>query len=124
MNVTPETPARTNPFSMAGYLHAAAAPARADLAQQTDAAQRMRRGQRLVIGGFVVAVVGIVAYCVACLGAAMSQDLGTALLQSPGWLAGPMLGVIGFGTLLWLVGSFMYLNAGMDLDPDDPELYT
>jgi hypothetical protein len=40
------------------------------------------------------------------------------------WLAGPMLGVVGLGTLLWLIGSFTYLSGGMDLDPDDPELYT
>lgn len=46
------------------------------------------------------------------------------LLESPEWLAGPMLGVMGLGTLLWLVGSFMYLSGGMDLDPDDPELHT
>lgn len=127
MSITRETPAHADPFTMAGYAHAddaTPAPTDAELERRADAAERMRRGKRLVIGGFVVAVVGIVAYSVVCLGAAMSQDLGTMLLESPEWLAGPMLGVIGLGTLLWLVGSFMYLNGGMDLDPDDPELYT
>jgi len=34
-----------------------------------DAAiHRMVRGKKLVIGGFVVAIAGIIGYCVACLG--------------------------------------------------------
>lgn len=125
MSITRETPVRADLFSMAGYAHAdhaLPAPTDAELERRANAAERMRRGKRLVISGFVVAVAGIVAYCVVCLGAAMSQNLGAMLLESPQWLAGPMLGVIGLGTLLWLIGSFMYLNGGMDLDPDDPEL--
>ncbi len=86
------------------------------------AEQRMRRGKRLVISGFIVAVVGIVAYCVACFTAAVNQELGSALLESPGWLVGPTLGMIGLGTLLWLVGSFVYLNGAMDSDPNGPDL--
>ncbi|MEW6278301.1 MAG: hypothetical protein AB1758_06745, partial [Candidatus Eremiobacterota bacterium] len=69
----------------------------------------MRRGQRLVISGFVVAIVGIIGYCVTCLSAAVSQDLGSYLVENPGPLVGPALGTIGLGTLLWLVGSFLYL---------------
>lgn len=97
------------------------APSKADIYAMAE--QRMRRGRRLVISGFVVAVLGIVAYCVACLSAAMNQDLGSTLLASPGWLAGPTLGVIGLGTLLWLVGSFIYLNGAMDSDPSGPDLH-
>ncbi len=81
----------------------------------------MRRGKQLVISGFIVAVVGIVAYCVASFSAAVNQELGSALLESPGWLVGPTLGMIGLGTLLWLVGSFVHLNGAMDSDPNGPD---
>lgn len=127
MSVTRETPVRADLFGMTGYARAdesAPAPELSETEHHAGAAQRMRQGKRLVVSGFVVAVTGIVAYCVVCLGAAMSQDLGTVILESPGWLAGSMLGVIGLGTLLWLVGSFMYLSGGMDSDPDDPDLYS
>ncbi|MEX1993379.1 MAG: hypothetical protein WD929_01860, partial [Steroidobacteraceae bacterium] len=86
MSITRETPAHADPLSMAGYAnadHASPAPTDAELGRRADAAERMRRGKRLVIGGFVVAVAGIVAYSVVCLGAAMSQDLGTMRLESP-----------------------------------------
>jgi len=83
----------------------------------------MRRGKRLVISGFVVAIAGIVGYCVACLSAAVNPALGASLLENPGWLAGPALGTIGLGTVLWLVGSFAYLSGAMDSDPNNPDLY-
>lgn len=127
MSITRETRVRADLFGMAGYAKAdesAPAPRLSKAERHARAAQRMRQGKGLVISGFVVAVLGIVAYCVVCLSAAMSQDLGTALLESPGWLAGPMMGIIGLGTLLWLVGSFMYLSGGMDSDPDNPDLYS
>ncbi len=86
-----------------------------------SAEQRMRRGQRLVISGFAVAVVGIVAYCVASFTIGANLEPGSALMESPGWLVGPTLGMIGLGTLLWLVGSFVYLNGVMDSDPNGPD---
>ncbi len=87
-----------------------------------DAAQRMRRGKRLVVTGFVVAVLGIIAYCVVCLSAGVSEDLGAAFLESPTWLVGPTLGLIGLGTLSWLLGSFVYLSGAMDSDPAGPDV--
>lgn len=86
------------------------------------AVRRMVRGKKLVIGGFVVAIAGIVGYCVACLGASIDPDVSAALLENPRWLVGPALGVIGFGTLLWLVGSFMYLSGAMDSDPNGTDI--
>jgi len=86
------------------------------------AEQRMRHGKQLVISGFVVAVLGIIAYCGVCFRAAANQELGSTLLESPGWVGGPTLGIIGVGTLLWLVGSFIYLNGAMDSDPNGPDL--
>ncbi|HQZ40162.1 MAG: hypothetical protein IT180_17490 [Acidobacteria bacterium] len=122
-----ETRARADLYGMAGYAasdQSTCAPTRVGTGVHNEAVQRMRQGHRLVISGFVVAVAGVVAYCVVCLGAALNQNLGAALLESPGWLAGSMLGIIGLGTLLWLVGSFMYLSGGMDSDPDDADLYS
>ena len=82
------------------------------------AAHRMQRGRRLVFSGFTVAIIGIVAYCIICFSSALNVELGTALLNGPAWLTGPALGIIGLGTLLWLIGSFAYLRGAMDSDPD------
>ena len=87
------------------------------------AEQQMQRGRRLVVSGFVVAVLGIVAYCLVGLSAGVNQQLGSAFLESSDWLTGVTLGTIGLGTLLWLVGSFMYVSGGMDSDPDGPDLF-
>lgn len=108
-------------FAKADEAAPVAAPSKTDTYAMAE--ERMRRGKRLVMGGFVVAVLGIVAYCVVCFSAAMNPELGSTLLESPGWLAGPTLGIIGVGTLLWLVGSFIYLNGAMDSDPNGPDLH-
>jgi hypothetical protein len=88
-----------------------------------DAERRMLRGKRLVISGFVVAVLGMIAYCLACFAAGMNANLGAALIENPGWLIGPAMAIMGVGALLWLVGSFLYLLGGMDSDPEGPDLY-
>ncbi len=98
-----------------------ATPTKAEVYARAE--QQMRRGKQLVISGFIVAVVGIVAYCVACFSGGVNQGIASALLTSPGWLVGPTLGIIGLGTLLWLVGSFIYLSGGMDSDANGPDLY-
>ena len=87
------------------------------------AERQMRRGKRLVISGFVVAAVGMVTYCVVGLSAGVNQQTGSAFLESSGWLHGATLAIIGLGMLLWLVGSILYVNGGMDSDPDGPDLY-
>ncbi|KAA0232303.1 MAG: hypothetical protein EDR02_18065 [Actinobacteria bacterium] len=81
----------------------------------------MRRGKRLVISGFAVSLVGIIGYCVVSLSASINEDVGASFLQNPGPLVGPALVVLGLGTLLWLVGSFLYLRGAMDSDPDGPD---
>ncbi len=118
---------KDHPFrAAAGHAKTEAPPSVATPTQAEGyarAEQQMRRGKQLVISGFIVAVVGIVAYCVACFSAGVNQELASALLTSPGWLVGPTLGIIGLGTMLWLVGSFIYLSGGMDSDADGPDLY-
>jgi len=92
-------------------------------ARYADAERRMLRGKRLVISGFIVSVVGMIAYCLTCFTAGMSANLATSLLENSGWLIGSALAVMGTGMLLWLAGSFLYLHGGMDCDPEGPDLY-
>ncbi|MCC7007956.1 MAG: hypothetical protein IT184_03995 [Acidobacteria bacterium] len=86
-----------------------------------EAERRMRRGKRLVIGGCVLSVVGVIAYSIACLTAGVNENVGLILLDHRAPLVAPTLGVIGLGTLLWLVGSVMYLDGVMESDPDGPD---
>jgi len=93
----------------------AVAPERTEV--YASAERRMRRGERLVITGFVLAMLGIAVYCV---GAGASEYLGASLLENPAWAIEAALGILGLGTLLWLVGLFGYLRAAMDSDPEGP----
>ncbi len=98
-----------------------ATPIKAEVYARAE--QRMRRGKQIVISGLIVAMVGIVAYCVASFNVAVNQGLGPALLESRGWLLGPTLGMLGLGILLWLVGTFVYIVGAMDSDPNGPDLH-
>lgn len=98
-----------------------AVPAKSD--SYTKAERQMRRGKQLVISGFTVSAMGIVAYCIAAFGAGVDRELGSALFEHLGWLTGLTLGVIGLGTLLWLVGSFVFLSGAMDSDPEGADPY-
>lgn len=109
------------PFGF-GHTSSRVEPAHAGAEVQARAARRMRSGKALVIAGFAVAVMGVIAYCVVCFTAGMNQEVGAALLAAPGWLIAPALGLIGLGTLMWLVGSFLYLIGGMDADSGE-DLY-
>lgn len=100
---------------------AAKLAARAKSDMLAAAERRMRRGKRLVIGGFVVTVAAIIGYCLACFGA--SQNATAASLDHAGWFVAPALGVLGLGTLLWLIGSFLFLSGAMDSDPEGPDLH-
>jgi hypothetical protein len=95
------------------------APATPDI--HTVAERRMRHGKRLVISGFAVTVAGIIGYCLACFGA--SQNVTASSIEEAGWFVTPALGVLGLGTLLWLIGSFLFLNGAMDSDPEGPDLH-
>lgn len=126
MNSTKDARAQADLFGVAGHTWTNDSPimaARSKADVYTDAERRMRRGKQLVISGFIVAIAGVIAYCVACFSAGVNQELGSALLENPEWLVMPTLGVIGLGTLLWLVGSFLYLTGGMDSDPEGPDIH-
>ena len=121
MSATSDTRAKAEGHAKTDEPPSVATPTKAEVYARAE--QRMRRGKQLVISGIIVAVVGIVAYSVASFNAAAIQELGSALLESRGWLVGPTLGIIGLGTLLWLVGTFVYLVGAMDSDPNGPDLH-
>lgn len=76
---------------------------------------RMQQGQKLIIVGFVIAVFGIVLYCMAAFSAGPVQDEPVFIKES--------LGVIGLGTLVWLVGAIKYLNGAIDSNTSDEEMF-
>lgn len=75
---------------------------------------RQRQGKLLVVAGWGVALVGVVVYCVATFAAASDADLAAILLHGAIPAARAGLGVIGLGTLMWLVGSIVHTNAVLD----------
>ncbi len=121
MSATRDTRTKAEGHAKTDEPPSVATPTKAEVYARAE--QRMRRGKQIVISGLIVAMVGIVAYCVASFNVAVNQGLGPALLESRGWLVGPTLGIVGLGTLLWLVGSFVHLSGGMDSDPNGPDLY-
>lgn len=74
---------------------------------------RMRTGKRLVIAGFCIAIIGIVLYCIAVFSGDFSGDQPVVIKE---------LGVIGLGTLVWLVGAVKYLNGAIDSNASDDDL--
>lgn len=85
------------------------------------ARRRMRRGRQLVVSGFVVTVLGILAYCLTCF--TVGQGGGARPFGDPIWLVGTCLGTIGLGTLLWLIGSVQFFSGALDSDPTTPDLH-
>lgn len=75
---------------------------------------RARRGKILVVAGWVVALVGIVVYCAATFASQSDADLGAILLHGAIPAARGGLGVIGLGTLMWLIGSVIHAGAVLD----------
>ncbi len=88
-------------------------PTAADRAQPEV---RQRRGKRLVVAGWVVAMLGVGLYCAASFAADASLDLPDMLRAFPVARAG--LALIGFGTLVWAIGSVMHLRAALDAGED------
>ena len=84
----------------------------------TLAEDRQRSGKTMILLGFVITVVGVVLYCAVCFASGMDVDLGDVLLRNTVPLARLTLGVLGLGTLVWLVGSFTYLRGAMDADEE------
>lgn len=82
------------------------------------AERRMQRGQRLVVTGFVLALLGVALYCVACFGVGVSGYAAVSSPENAEWAIEAALWILGLGTVLWLVGLFGYLGGAMDSDPE------
>lgn len=91
-------------------------PAEAAIASVTNAERRQRTGERMILAGFVIAIIGVVAYCVASFAAGMSTTLEGVLFDNDVPFARATLGVLGLGTLVWLGGSITYLRGALDAD--------
>lgn len=88
------------------------------LSKQELATLRIRRGRALVIGGFVVTILGVIGYCAVTFAGGMHLGVAELLLESTTPFVTTLV-VIGAGTLLWLVGSMMYLIGAVDSDTYD-----
>jgi hypothetical protein len=75
---------------------------------------QQKAGRVMVGGGFVVTILGVVAYCCACLMGGLDADMGDVLTTNAVPFAHSTLAVLGVGTLLWLVGSFTSLRSAMN----------
>jgi|GEM_PF-1365003 len=102
----------------AGHAHEVERPARPS-PRLADALARQRTGRRFIVAGFVVSVVGVVLYCVASFAGGLDADMGDLLFRNSVPYARATLGIIGLGTLVWLVGSVKYLHAVMDGAEED-----
>jgi hypothetical protein len=120
---------RTNPSHSLDLHHGGAAalshpgdealtaPTPAALAAR--AASRQRTGKRMIVAGFVITIIGVVLYCAASFGGDLGADMGDVLFRNAVPFARATLAVLGLGTLVWLAGSFIYLEGTMDAEQGD-----
>lgn len=96
-------------------------PGKAALASGTHAERRQRTGERMILAGFVIAITGVVGYCVASFAAGMSTAMEGILFDNDVPFARATLAVLGLGTLVWLAGSITYLRGALDADEEAGE---
>lgn len=83
----------------------------------------MQMGKRLVIAGFLVALIGMLLYCVASFSVDTNQQVASTLQAGTRWPVFASLGVVGVGAFLWFVGAIVHFKGGIDSDPSGPDLY-
>jgi hypothetical protein len=101
-----------NPDRPAGSPAKQSAPARATDRGSIEA--RKRHGKTFIVAGWIAAMIGVVLYCAASFAADADADLAAIVLHGTVPAARAALAVIGGGTLLWIVGSVMHINAALD----------
>jgi hypothetical protein len=82
------------------------------------AAADSRMGKRMIVAGFVITILGVIGYCVASFAAGTDAGMDDVLFRNAEPFARVTLGVLGLGTLVWLIGSWTYLRAEMEADDD------
>jgi len=86
---------------------------------RAKAAESMQRsGKKMIFAGFVITIIGVVSYCAVCLAGGVDAELGDILFRNSVPFARATLGILGIGTVVWLVGSFTYLRGTMDAEDD------
>lgn len=80
----------------------------------------LRQGKVLVVAGWLAAVAGILVYCVASFASRADADLAAFALHGAIPAARAGLFLIGCGTLTWIVGSVLHLEASLDGPDDEP----
>lgn len=83
---------------------------------RAEAQQKL--GRRMIVAGFVITIAGIFLYCLASFAGGVDADMGDILFENAEPFTRATLGVLGLGTLVWLVGSFKYLKGSMDAEDD------
>ncbi len=78
-----------------------------------------RTGRRAIVAGSVITIVGVVLYCMVCFAGGVNARVGDALLSDAVPFAGATLGILGLGTLVWLVGSLTYLRGAMEAGEEE-----
>lgn len=73
-------------------------------------------GRRMVVVGYVITIVAVVLYCIACFTGGLSADMGDLLMQNAVPFGRATLALLGVGTACWVIGSFTYLRGAMDAD--------
>lgn len=91
---------------------------RTAISPATRADNLQRAGQRMILSGFLIAIAGVVAYCLACFAAGMSTAMEDVLFKNDVPFARATLSVLGAGTIVWIVGSITYLRGAMDADEE------
>ncbi len=98
-------------------IHKSKRAASAD--QATRAEWLQTTGRRMVVAGFVITILGVVAYCGVTFAGGVNAEVGDLLFRNAVPFGRSTLVVLGIGTLVWLIGSFTYLRGAMEAD-DDP----
>lgn len=94
-------------------------PAALDEASRASRAETLQKnGKGMILAGFVITIVGVVLYCLACFAGGVDAGMGDILFRNAVPFARGTLGILGIGTLVWLIGSFTYLRGAMDADED------
>lgn len=75
-----------------------------------------RTGKRVIIAGFVITILCVVAYCAANFAGGVDADMSDILFRNAVPYARMTLAFQGLGILVWLVGSFTYLRGVLEAD--------
>ncbi len=79
--------------------------------EQVDTLVRIRTGKQLVIGGSLIAILGIASYCFFAFSAEFAQAEPAFIKES--------LIVVAAGVLCWFAGAVKYISAAIDSDYSD-----